>query len=179
MCQLPIDWLGAHQRSWIISKLNKPSLNLFKRNKSNFAKIIESASIHHLLVRITILFGSSVKFDLFSTGTCIVVLISKGYISFVVAVGNHLLCCFRYCNDYDVEIVDLDPNSGDVLCVAVVLVMATVLTKRVSQYQTYSISSLQRHQYQVRWFCSSSSFRLFLTLSVFTIWAWHRLGNGE
>ena len=55
----------------------------------------------------------------------------------------------RYCNDYDVEIVDLDPNTGDVLCVAVVLVMATVLTKRISQYQTYSISSLQRHQYQV------------------------------
>ena len=56
---------------------------------------------------------------------------------------------FRYCNDYDVEIIDLDANTGDVLCVAVVLVMATVLTKRVSQYQTYSISSLQRHQYQV------------------------------
>ena len=60
-----------------------------------------------------------------------------------------LLSLFRYCNDYDVEIVDLDANTGDVLCVAVVLVMATVLTKRVSQYQTYSISSLQRHQYQV------------------------------
>ncbi len=52
----------------------------------------------------------------------------------------------------------MDANTGDVLCVAVVLVMATVLTKRVSQYQTYSISSLQRHQYQVE------SFKVFLSL---------------
>lgn len=55
---------------------------------------------------------------------------------------------YWFCNDYDVEIVDLDPVSGEVICVAVVLVMATVVTKKVSQGQKYSYSSLQRHLYQ-------------------------------
>jgi hypothetical protein len=55
---------------------------------------------------------------------------------------------YWFCNDYDVEIVDFDPESGDIVCVAVVLVKATVVTKRVSQHQKYSISSLHRRQYQ-------------------------------
>ena len=43
-----------------------------------------------------------------------------------------------------------DPDSGDVICVAVVLVTATVVTKTVSQnYQKLAmISSLQRHLHQ-------------------------------
>lgn len=57
---------------------------------------------------------------------------------------------YWFCNDYDVEIIDLDPESGNIICVAVVLVKATIVTKRVSQQQQqkYSISSLHRHQYQ-------------------------------
>lgn len=55
---------------------------------------------------------------------------------------------YWYCNDYDVEIIDLDSESGDVICVAVVLVKATIVTKKVSQHQKYSISSFHRHQYQ-------------------------------
>ncbi len=55
---------------------------------------------------------------------------------------------YWFCNDYDVEIVDFDPESGDLVCVAVVLVKATVVTKRVSQLQNYAISSLYRNQYQ-------------------------------
>jgi len=55
---------------------------------------------------------------------------------------------YWFCNDYDVEMVDFDPDSGEVVCAAVVLVLATVVTKRVSQHQRYSISSLHRHQYQ-------------------------------
>eukprot|EP00095_Tigriopus_kingsejongensis_P003546 maker-scaffold106_size358372-snap-gene-2.37 protein:Tk03546 transcript:maker-scaffold106_size358372-snap-gene-2.37-mRNA-1 annotation:"PREDICTED: uncharacterized protein LOC100570502 isoform X2" len=55
---------------------------------------------------------------------------------------------YWYCNDYDVEIIDLDSESGDVICVAVVLVKATTVTKKVSQHQKYSISSFHRHQYQ-------------------------------
>ncbi len=56
---------------------------------------------------------------------------------------------YWFCNDYDVEVVDLDPVSGDVVLVAVVLVSATVFTKKVSQRDKCSISSLHRHQYQV------------------------------
>ncbi len=56
---------------------------------------------------------------------------------------------YWFCNDYDVEVVDLDPASGDVILVAVVLVSATVFTKKVSQRDKCSISSLHRLQYQV------------------------------
>lgn len=56
---------------------------------------------------------------------------------------------YWFCNDYDVEIVDVDPESGDVVFVAVVLVTATVFTKKVvSQRDRYAISSLHRLQYQ-------------------------------
>lgn len=58
---------------------------------------------------------------------------------------------YWFCNDYDVEIIDLDPNSGEVICVAVVQVSATVVTtatKKVSTDEKYSYSSLQRHLYQ-------------------------------
>ncbi|XP_071743202.1 uncharacterized protein [Lepeophtheirus salmonis] len=55
---------------------------------------------------------------------------------------------YWFCNDYDVEIVEVNPESGDVICVAVILVLATVVTKKVSPKQTYSISSLHRRQYQ-------------------------------
>merc|ERR1712130_848848 len=53
---------------------------------------------------------------------------------------------FWFCNDYDVEVVDLDPTSGDVMAVAVVLIQAAILTK--SQNQKYTMSSLHRMQYQ-------------------------------
>jgi hypothetical protein len=55
---------------------------------------------------------------------------------------------YWFCNDYDVEVVDLDPISGDIICVAVVLVKATTVTKRVSHQRRYSISSMQRHKYE-------------------------------
>lgn len=65
---------------------------------------------------------------------------------------------YWFCNDYDVEVVDLDPTSGDVICVAVVLVKATIITKRQVSSQkkkaasscssSYAISSMHRHQYQ-------------------------------
>ena len=58
---------------------------------------------------------------------------------------------YWFCNDYDVEIIDLDPNSDEVICVAVVQVRATVVmtsTKKVSTDENYSYSSLQRHLYQ-------------------------------
>ena len=48
----------------------------------------------------------------------------------------------------------IDPESGEVICVAVVLVKATIVTKKVAAstsnhpYPSYSISSLHRHQYQ-------------------------------
>ena len=51
---------------------------------------------------------------------------------------------YWYCNDYDVEVVDLDPASGDVICVAVVLVTATF----ASDSQSVQISALQRHLHQ-------------------------------
>jgi len=53
---------------------------------------------------------------------------------------------FWFCNDYDVEVVDLDPTSGDVMAVAVVLIQAAILTK--SHNQKYTMSSLHRMQYQ-------------------------------
>ncbi len=57
---------------------------------------------------------------------------------------------YWFCNDYDVEIVDLDPNSEEVLCVAVVQVRATVVktSTKVSTDENYSYSSLRRHLYQ-------------------------------
>ena len=61
---------------------------------------------------------------------------------------------FWFCNDYDVELVDVDADSGDVVAVAVVLIQAAILTK--SSNQKYSVSSLHRKQYQVsggRRFC--------------------------
>ncbi len=56
---------------------------------------------------------------------------------------------YWFCNDYDVEVVDLNPNSGDVILVAVVQVSATVFTKKVSQRDKCAVSSLHRLQYQV------------------------------
>lgn len=53
---------------------------------------------------------------------------------------------YWFCNNYDVELVDVDPESGDVIAAAVVLVKATTFTKRVTKKS--SISSLQRHQFQ-------------------------------
>ena len=57
---------------------------------------------------------------------------------------------YWFCNDYDVEIVDVDPNCKEVICVAVVQVRATVVkttTKKVSD-ENYSYGSVQRHLYQ-------------------------------
>jgi len=53
---------------------------------------------------------------------------------------------FWFCNDYDVEVVDMDPHSGDVVAVAVVLIQAAIVTK--SHGQKYNVSSLSRKQYQ-------------------------------
>jgi len=59
---------------------------------------------------------------------------------------------FWFCNDYDVEVVDVDPSSGDVTAVAVVLIQAAILTK--SQGQKFNVSSLSRKQYQASFkFC--------------------------
>lgn len=59
---------------------------------------------------------------------------------------------FWFCNDYDVEVVDMDPSSGDVTAVAVVLIQAAILTK--SQGQKFNVSSLSRKQYQATFkFC--------------------------
>ena len=59
---------------------------------------------------------------------------------------------FWFCNDYDVEVVDLDPGSGDVTAVAVVLIQAAILTK--SRNPQYTMSSLHRMQYQASFrFC--------------------------
>ena len=59
---------------------------------------------------------------------------------------------FWFCNDYDVEVVDLDPGTGDVTAVAVVLIQAAMLTK--SRNQQYTMSSLHRMQYQASFrFC--------------------------
>ena len=58
---------------------------------------------------------------------------------------------YWFCNDYDVEIVDIDPNCNEVICVAVVQVRATVVktsTKKVSTDENYSYGSVQRHLYQ-------------------------------
>jgi len=54
---------------------------------------------------------------------------------------------FWFCNDYDVEVVDIDPESGDVIAVAVILIQAAILTK--SQVgPKCNVSSLSRKQYQ-------------------------------
>ena len=59
---------------------------------------------------------------------------------------------FWFCHDYDVEVVDLDPGSGDITAVAVVLIQAAILTK--SRNQQYTMSSLHRMQYQASFkFC--------------------------
>jgi hypothetical protein len=51
-----------------------------------------------------------------------------------------------------VEVVDMDPSSGDVTAVAVVLIQAAILTK--SQGQKFNVSSLSRKQYQATFkFC--------------------------
>ena len=69
---------------------------------------------------------------------------------------------YWYCNDYDVEVVDFDPVSGDVICVAVVLVTATYVTQKLSMpaaataspsngssgMSKMEISALQRHLHQ-------------------------------
>jgi len=59
---------------------------------------------------------------------------------------------FWFCNDYDVEVIDVDPTSGDVVVVAVVLIQAAILTK--AQSTKFNVSSLSRKQYQATFkFC--------------------------
>jgi len=53
---------------------------------------------------------------------------------------------FWFCNDYDVEVIDVDPGTGDVVVVAVVLIQAAMITK--SQSHKFNVSSLSRKQYQ-------------------------------
>jgi len=53
---------------------------------------------------------------------------------------------FWFTNDYDVEVIDLDPGSGDVVAVAVILIQAAILTK--SQSTKFNVSSLSRKHYQ-------------------------------
>ena len=56
--------------------------------------------------------------------------------------GHHPVCRCSGDWNYDVEVVDVDPGSGDVTAVAVVLIQAAILTK--SQGQKYNVSSLSR-----------------------------------
>lgn len=47
---------------------------------------------------------------------------------------------YWFCNDYDVEMVDMDASTGDVICVAVVLVTATVVSQKVPlKYQSVNV----------------------------------------
>ena len=56
------------------------------------------------------------------------------------------------CLNIFVQVVDVDPSSGDVTAVAVVLIQAAILTK--SRNQQYTMSSLHRMQYQASFkFC--------------------------
>ena len=56
----------------------------------------------------------------------------------------------RYCNDYDVELVDMDPDSGDVIGVAVLLVTATPTETVTSQntLRCMSHNQMTRHLHQ-------------------------------
>jgi len=53
---------------------------------------------------------------------------------------------FWFINDYDVEVMDVDPCSGDVVAVAVILIQAAILTK--CQSTKFNVSSLSRKHYQ-------------------------------
>ncbi|KAK7872737.1 hypothetical protein R5R35_011872 [Gryllus longicercus] len=55
---------------------------------------------------------------------------------------------YWFCNDYDVEIVDVCPLSGDVLALAMMRIQATVKTKGLAKSQRHPVSSQQRRQYQ-------------------------------
>ncbi|KAJ9593181.1 hypothetical protein L9F63_015278, partial [Diploptera punctata] len=50
---------------------------------------------------------------------------------------------YWFCNDYDVEIIDVCPFSGDVIAVALMRIQATIKTKGLAKSQ-----SLERQQYQ-------------------------------
>ena len=45
------------------------------------------------------------------------------------------------------QVIDVDPGTGDVVVVAVVLIQAAMITK--SQSHKFNVSSLSRKQYQV------------------------------
>ncbi|XP_067004415.2 uncharacterized protein [Anabrus simplex] len=55
---------------------------------------------------------------------------------------------YWFCNDYDVEIVDVCPFSGDVIALAMMRIQATVKTKGLAKSQRHPVSSQQRRQYQ-------------------------------
>ncbi|XP_037094510.1 uncharacterized protein LOC119114506 [Pollicipes pollicipes] len=55
---------------------------------------------------------------------------------------------YWFCNDYDVEVVEVNPDSGDVVAVAVVLVQAAVKMKGLSNATRRPLSSVHRYQYR-------------------------------
>ncbi|XP_045622574.1 uncharacterized protein [Procambarus clarkii] len=55
---------------------------------------------------------------------------------------------YFFCNDYNVEIVDVCPSSGDIVALASVLVQAATVVKGLSKTVRSPISSLTRRQYK-------------------------------
>ena len=71
---------------------------------------------------------------------------------------------YWFCNDYDVELVEVSPDSGDVTVVAVVLVQAAVRTRGLSKSTRRPLSSVHRHQYRASftfsWSTETGQYRL-------------------
>ncbi|XP_064106523.1 uncharacterized protein LOC135215584 isoform X1 [Macrobrachium nipponense] len=55
---------------------------------------------------------------------------------------------YFFCSDYNVEIVDVCPSSGNIVALASVLVQAATLVKGLSKTVRSPLSSLSRHQYK-------------------------------
>ncbi|KAG7154412.1 DDB1- and CUL4-associated factor 15-like, partial [Homarus americanus] len=55
---------------------------------------------------------------------------------------------YFFCNDYNVEIVDVCPSSGDIVALASVLVQAATVVKGLSKTVRSPLSSLTRRQYK-------------------------------
>ncbi|KAF0312973.1 DDB1- and CUL4-associated factor 15 [Amphibalanus amphitrite] len=71
---------------------------------------------------------------------------------------------YWFCNDYDVEIVEVSPDSGEVTVVAVVLVQAAIKTRGASKGSRRALGSVHRHQYRASftfsWSCETGQCRL-------------------
>lgn len=55
---------------------------------------------------------------------------------------------YFFCSDYNVEIVDVCPSSGNIVALASVLVQAATLVKGLSKTVRSPLNSLSRHQYK-------------------------------